>query len=111
MTIDFEQDYGVNAGYVEALYAEWEDDPNRVEETWRKLFERADKPPRGPAKPSPASEEAHRAIRLEMTDAVVRIARRCPDSRERDQFLLLAQQAQMMANAAIAIHGVRGADE
>ncbi len=41
MAIDFEQDYGVNAGYVEALYEEWKADPNRVEETWRRLFERS----------------------------------------------------------------------
>ena len=40
MAIDFEQDYGVNAGYVEALYEEWKTDPERVEESWRRLFER-----------------------------------------------------------------------
>ncbi|MEZ6013654.1 MAG: multifunctional oxoglutarate decarboxylase/oxoglutarate dehydrogenase thiamine pyrophosphate-binding subunit/dihydrolipoyllysine-residue succinyltransferase subunit [Planctomycetota bacterium] len=51
MAIDFEQDYGVNAGYVEALYEEWKADPSRVEESWRRLFERGDAagPQRGSA--------------------------------------------------------------
>lgn len=41
MTINFERDFGVNAGYVEALFAEWQQDPSRVDEAWRALFERA----------------------------------------------------------------------
>lgn len=40
MAIDFEQEYGVNAGYVQELYADWERDPDAVEESWRKIFER-----------------------------------------------------------------------
>jgi len=40
MAIDFEQEYGVNAGYVQELYEDWESDPDSVEESWRKIFER-----------------------------------------------------------------------
>jgi len=40
MAIDFEHEYGVNAGYVEALYSEWQADPERVDESWRRIFER-----------------------------------------------------------------------
>ncbi len=42
MAIDFEQEYGVNAGYVQELFEDWRNDPEAVEESWRKLFERAD---------------------------------------------------------------------
>lgn len=41
MAIDFEQEYGVNAGYVQELFDEWKTDPGLVEESWRKIFERA----------------------------------------------------------------------
>ena len=32
MGFDFERDYGVNAGYVQALYEEWRAAPDDVEE-------------------------------------------------------------------------------
>ncbi|MEM9803368.1 MAG: hypothetical protein AAGA20_23825, partial [Planctomycetota bacterium] len=41
MAIDFEQEYGVNAGYVQELFEDWKSDPGAVEESWRKIFERA----------------------------------------------------------------------
>ena len=41
MAIDFEQEYGVNAGYVQELFEDWKSDPQRVEESWRRIFERA----------------------------------------------------------------------
>lgn len=41
MAIDFEQEYGVNAGYVQELFDDWKSDPAQVEESWRKIFERA----------------------------------------------------------------------
>ena len=40
MAIDFEQEYGVNAGYVQELFEGWRNDPAGVEESWRKIFER-----------------------------------------------------------------------
>ncbi len=40
MAIDFEQEYGVNAGYVQELFDGWRSDPAGVEESWRKIFER-----------------------------------------------------------------------
>ena len=56
--------------------------------------------------PSPAAVSAHEAIRERMTDVVLDVAARLPHSRERSTFITLMQQAQMMANAAIAIHGL-----
>jgi 2-oxoglutarate dehydrogenase E1 component len=41
MSLDFQREYGVNAGYVQALFEEWREDPTRVDESWRALFERA----------------------------------------------------------------------
>ena len=48
------------------------------------------------------------AIRERMTETVVQIAADLPHSRERSTFITLMQQAQMMANASIAIHGHPG---
>ncbi len=42
MSLDFENEYGVNAGYVQALFEEWKTDVNRVDESWRRLFEHAE---------------------------------------------------------------------
>lgn len=39
MAIDFEHDYGVNAGYVQALFDQWQTDPGQVEESWQKIFQ------------------------------------------------------------------------
>ena len=56
--------------------------------------------------PSPEAVQAHETIRMMMTDTVVEIAAKLPPSRERSMFITLCQQAQMMANASIAIHGL-----
>ena len=56
--------------------------------------------------PSPEAVAAHEMIRTVMTEAVVSIAEHIPMSRERSLFITQCQQAQMMANAAIAIHGI-----
>jgi 2-oxoglutarate decarboxylase len=37
-TIDFEEQFGVNAGYVEALYEQWQGDPASVDEEWGRIF-------------------------------------------------------------------------
>ncbi|MSR62640.1 MAG: multifunctional oxoglutarate decarboxylase/oxoglutarate dehydrogenase thiamine pyrophosphate-binding subunit/dihydrolipoyllysine-residue succinyltransferase subunit [Planctomycetes bacterium] len=42
MSLDFEREYGVNAAYVQGLYEEWKVDASRVDESWRKLFERSE---------------------------------------------------------------------
>jgi hypothetical protein len=34
MPIDFEPEFGVNAGYVQTLFDSWSEDPSRVEEAW-----------------------------------------------------------------------------
>ncbi len=39
MAIDFETEFGVNAGYVEALFEKWRSDPAGVEPAWRTWFE------------------------------------------------------------------------
>lgn len=44
-------------------------------------------------------------IRSRMTETAVAVAAQLPNSRERSMFLTLMQQAQMMANASVAIHG------
>ena len=67
MSLDFEREYGVNAGYVQALFDEWKADASRVDESWRKLFERAEE--RGgrttPAQPEAAAESAQTATATE----------------------------------------------
>ena len=54
--------------------------------------------------PNPESVTKHELIRRNMTGTVVSIAELLPLSRERSLFIELMQQAQMMANAAVAIH-------
>ena len=55
--------------------------------------------------PSPENVKKHEAIRHQMTETVLAVTAQLPVSRERSTFITLMQQAQMMANAAIAIHG------
>ena len=38
MTIDFKQQFGVNAGYVESLFEQWRQDPSTVDEEWGLWF-------------------------------------------------------------------------
>ena len=54
--------------------------------------------------PNPERVRTHEQIRERMTATVIEIAELIPPSRERSTFITLMQQAQMMANAAIAIH-------
>ena len=56
--IDFEQEFGVNAGYVQSLYELWNLDSEQVEQSWRTLFERLDlkSPAPAPSSPPAASE-------------------------------------------------------
>lgn len=56
--------------------------------------------------PDPDRVAAHEAVRETITEAVVNVASILPNSRERSTFITLCQQAQMMANAALAIHGL-----
>ena len=56
--------------------------------------------------PSPDAVRVHENIRELMTDVVCDVAAQLPPSRERSLYITLCQQAQMMANAAIAIHGL-----
>ena len=56
--------------------------------------------------PDDAARETHELIRSLVTTTVVEIAALLPHSRERALFITLCQQAQMMANAAIAVHGL-----
>ncbi|MEQ1891305.1 MAG: multifunctional oxoglutarate decarboxylase/oxoglutarate dehydrogenase thiamine pyrophosphate-binding subunit/dihydrolipoyllysine-residue succinyltransferase subunit [Planctomycetota bacterium] len=44
MSLDFQREYGVNAGYVQALYEEWRNDAASVDESWRTLFEQGGRP-------------------------------------------------------------------
>ena len=58
---------------------------------------------------SPSAENLakHGQIREYMIATTVTIAEMIPESRERSLFITQMQQAQMMANAAIAIHSNR----
>ena len=38
-TVDFEELFGVNAGYVEQVYAEFMAQPDAVSDEWRRFFE------------------------------------------------------------------------
>ena len=56
MPLDFEQEYGVNAGYVEALFESWLADASTVERAWREIFERSEGHAGGqPKAPEPAA--------------------------------------------------------
>ena len=57
--------------------------------------------------PGPASQKTHEAIRELITDTTLTVAGMIPESRERSLFITQMQQAQMMANAAVAIHSNR----
>ena len=58
--------------------------------------------------PDVRKREAFEEIRHRMTEACVKVAALTPPSRERSLFITLMQQAQMMANASVAIHGHPG---
>ena len=55
--------------------------------------------------PNPGNVKRHESIREHMAATTVYVAACIPDSRERSLYITLMQQAQMMANAAVAIHG------
>lgn len=55
--------------------------------------------------PTPDKIDKYSKIRKILTSAALEIGGMTPPSRERSMFLTLLQQAQMMANASIAIHG------
>ena len=57
--------------------------------------------------PDDSQRETFENTRKVMLDATLDIAGRIPNSRERSLFLTHMQQAQMFANAAVAIHGPR----
>src|SRR5262245_25317546 len=73
MSLDFQREYGVNAGYVQALFEEWKQDASRVDESWRALFERAE----GRAERSAAREEATASLAT-ATEAPPRVPERPP---------------------------------
>ena len=57
--------------------------------------------------PNPDMVKRHEAIRQTMTEATIKVAAMLPSSRERSLFITDMQRAQMMANAAVAIHTPR----
>jgi multifunctional 2-oxoglutarate metabolism enzyme len=57
MAIDFEREYGVNAGYVQGLHERWLKDPSTVDAAWGKIFEEAD-PEAAAAAKQAAAEQA-----------------------------------------------------
>ena len=75
MPVDFEKNFGVNAGYVEALFERWQAQPDEVDSSWATYFERvaprvepaaperAQAPHAGRAEAPPARTEAAPAPR------------------------------------------------
>ena len=59
--------------------------------------------------PDESQRQTFEKIRAIMTDAAVRVGELTPITRERSLFITLMQQAQMMANASVALHGPRPA--
>ncbi|MEM7203620.1 MAG: multifunctional oxoglutarate decarboxylase/oxoglutarate dehydrogenase thiamine pyrophosphate-binding subunit/dihydrolipoyllysine-residue succinyltransferase subunit [Planctomycetota bacterium] len=47
--IDFAQQFGFSAGYVEKIYADWQEEPQSVAEEWRRFFEQHGGNGAGPA--------------------------------------------------------------
>lgn len=56
MAIDFEREYGVNAGYVQGLHERWLREPDGVDAAWSKIFTEAD--PEGAAQARAAQAAA-----------------------------------------------------
>ena len=59
MAIDFEEQFGINAGYVESLYESWREDAGSVDPQWASYFASADAtsaPPRAGASAPPPRE-------------------------------------------------------
>lgn len=54
--IDFEAEYGVNAGYVQALFEDWKADATSVDSSWKKIFESLEQRTNGSASPSESAE-------------------------------------------------------
>ena len=61
--------------------------------------------------PTKEAVQAHEEVRSIVTECAIRVARLLPKSRERSLFLTSLQRGQMMANAAIAIHGLPGEED
>ena len=57
--------------------------------------------------PGPDNQKTHESIRELLTKTTLAVAGMIPESRERSLFITNMQQAQMMANAAVAIHSNR----
>ena len=57
--------------------------------------------------PGPENQRTHEAIRERITETVLAVAELIPESRERSLFITKMQEAQMLANAAVAIHSNR----
>ena len=57
--------------------------------------------------PGPESQKKHEAIRKCIIETVLVVAAMIPESRERSLFITKMQEAQMLANAAVAIHSNR----
>ncbi len=75
MTLDFEREYGVNAGYVQALFEEWKQDATRVDESWQELFERAEGRGGSAAAEGASGEENERSVAVEEPPPALRRAR------------------------------------
>jgi 2-oxoglutarate decarboxylase len=93
MSLDFEQEYGVNAGYVEELFEHWKLDASTVDEAWRTIFERST----GHAGGQPAAEPPAPTPALPSSDARAEAAV-APDRDEDGELELLSGIAGRIAS-------------
>ncbi|MHC4822758.1 MAG: multifunctional oxoglutarate decarboxylase/oxoglutarate dehydrogenase thiamine pyrophosphate-binding subunit/dihydrolipoyllysine-residue succinyltransferase subunit [Planctomycetota bacterium] len=70
MSIDFEEQFGVNAGYVESLHEQWLTEPGSVDGEWAAWFAEADtQSPGGPQATQEAAKPVAEAPEVDQVDA------------------------------------------
>src|SRR5436190_6723297 len=87
MSLDFESEYGVNAGYVQSLFEEWKQDASRVDPSWRTLFERAESGQRVEASPAEPARATAMATAIATAPAPPKPERASSPAAERDPSL------------------------
>jgi 2-oxoglutarate dehydrogenase E1 component len=96
MSLDFQREYGVNAGYVQALFEEWKEDASRVDESWRKLFERSNER----VEPAPEREAAPAAVATATKEAPAIVPERAPSEPPGDLIPLTGVAGRIASNMA-----------
>lgn len=88
MNIDFEEQFGVNAGYVESLYEQWRAEPSSVDGEWAAWFSQADA----------ASAASGSSSAAQTATAAKKEAATAPEANEVDAEALRGVPARIAAN-------------